>query len=441
MYTQCPNCDTAFRIGIPQLKAAQGKVRCGHCENVFNALLNLSEQAQEIPTVNDRAGHHAPPAGAITQANEVAQDLPNLQSPAREPSPLAASTSEAVAKPAVKPRFTVVDDASEKNGTTPAEPVAPVATANPTSIMSGRSGATARKPAQDSFKVNDTLSDSSIPTPSTSARDETAELHNAVYFEPLPEFPPDNEEQPAVDKQRREPVLDRPRQHTPKTRREMIVSTPRNTADRLRKEQFPTELPIFVPDRRSMPRLPEKDVTDYDALEDYPREEIKKTYHWQGTAAWTLGILALLAVLIVQYAYFMRADLAGYPALRPGLEKFCAAVKTFAECDIPLRRDLAQIEKQNSEVIAHPEVPDALRVSTTLINKANFPQPYPYLQVTLAGIDGAVIAKRRFHPNEYLGANVNIKRGMQPGDAVPVALEVATPNTDFNLQSWSIDLF
>ncbi len=41
MLTRCPACGTAFRVSALQLKAKQGKVRCGHCRRVFNALTTL----------------------------------------------------------------------------------------------------------------------------------------------------------------------------------------------------------------------------------------------------------------------------------------------------------------------------------------------------------------------------------------------------------------
>jgi len=44
MYTQCPDCSTAFRVTAEVLKQAAGKVRCGGCGNAFNALEYLSEQ-------------------------------------------------------------------------------------------------------------------------------------------------------------------------------------------------------------------------------------------------------------------------------------------------------------------------------------------------------------------------------------------------------------
>ncbi|MDH5617570.1 MAG: zinc-ribbon domain-containing protein [Gammaproteobacteria bacterium] len=47
MYTQCPDCSTAFRVTAEVLKQAAGKVRCGGCGNAFNALLYLSESLPE----------------------------------------------------------------------------------------------------------------------------------------------------------------------------------------------------------------------------------------------------------------------------------------------------------------------------------------------------------------------------------------------------------
>ncbi|HUX74008.1 MAG TPA: DUF3426 domain-containing protein [Steroidobacteraceae bacterium] len=45
MYTQCPNCETVFRLSAEVLRAAAGQVRCGRCGEVFNALSRLAEQA------------------------------------------------------------------------------------------------------------------------------------------------------------------------------------------------------------------------------------------------------------------------------------------------------------------------------------------------------------------------------------------------------------
>ncbi len=44
MLTRCPACATHFRVTPEQLKARSGRVRCGECQQVFNALDTLIEE-------------------------------------------------------------------------------------------------------------------------------------------------------------------------------------------------------------------------------------------------------------------------------------------------------------------------------------------------------------------------------------------------------------
>lgn len=43
MYTQCPDCQTRFRVTAGALRAARGTVRCGRCGSAFDALPRLSD--------------------------------------------------------------------------------------------------------------------------------------------------------------------------------------------------------------------------------------------------------------------------------------------------------------------------------------------------------------------------------------------------------------
>jgi predicted Zn finger-like uncharacterized protein len=44
MFTQCPQCETVFRLTADALSAAGGQVRCGRCSEVFDALKRLTEE-------------------------------------------------------------------------------------------------------------------------------------------------------------------------------------------------------------------------------------------------------------------------------------------------------------------------------------------------------------------------------------------------------------
>ena len=53
--TQCPHCQTSFRVSHSQLSMARGVVRCGACLQVFNAaqqLLNKSTETEQQPVAD-----------------------------------------------------------------------------------------------------------------------------------------------------------------------------------------------------------------------------------------------------------------------------------------------------------------------------------------------------------------------------------------------------
>ena len=57
MYTQCPECEVAFRVTAEVLKQAAGKVRCGGCGVAFNALAHLSEEMPVAPVSEGPSSH------------------------------------------------------------------------------------------------------------------------------------------------------------------------------------------------------------------------------------------------------------------------------------------------------------------------------------------------------------------------------------------------
>ncbi len=68
MYTQCPECEVAFRVTAAVLKQAAGKVRCGGCGVAFNALAHLSEEMPDAPASED-----PPPHALEVEADEPAE--------------------------------------------------------------------------------------------------------------------------------------------------------------------------------------------------------------------------------------------------------------------------------------------------------------------------------------------------------------------------------
>jgi predicted Zn finger-like uncharacterized protein len=60
--TSCPSCGTVFRVVQDQLKVSEGWVRCGHCQEVFNALEGLFDLSRRDTTTPEPSPDLAVPA-------------------------------------------------------------------------------------------------------------------------------------------------------------------------------------------------------------------------------------------------------------------------------------------------------------------------------------------------------------------------------------------
>lgn len=75
MLTQCPNCQTTFRVTTEILRVADGQVRCGRCQTQFDALERLideNEAATEQPSPEPRATRAPPAAPSRIEVEEPA---------------------------------------------------------------------------------------------------------------------------------------------------------------------------------------------------------------------------------------------------------------------------------------------------------------------------------------------------------------------------------
>ncbi len=75
MKTRCPDCQTTFRVTPDQLKARAGKVRCGQCQSVFNALDSLLEDSENA-TAPASPAIPAAPAALDAKTPSVMDELP-----------------------------------------------------------------------------------------------------------------------------------------------------------------------------------------------------------------------------------------------------------------------------------------------------------------------------------------------------------------------------
>lgn len=81
MRTRCPACATIFRVTSEQLRLKAGKVRCGHCQSVFNA---FDEFLPDTAVPADKSPPQAVPASPakVTEPVEIPQEpLPDSGPP------------------------------------------------------------------------------------------------------------------------------------------------------------------------------------------------------------------------------------------------------------------------------------------------------------------------------------------------------------------------
>jgi predicted Zn finger-like uncharacterized protein len=142
------------------------------------------------------------------------------------------------------------------------------------------------------------------------------------------------------------------------------------------------------------------------------------------TLSWSAAILLLIAGLVTEYAWFNRDQLLNQHQLQPYIAALCGHIR----CDgyISLR-DPGSIEMLSRNVYTHPNEKNALMITATMINHADFAQALPDVQIDFSSTRGDVVASRRFKPAEYLQSDHDALRPMQPDTPVTFNLEVVDP--------------
>ncbi|MFV2060227.1 MAG: DUF3426 domain-containing protein, partial [Gammaproteobacteria bacterium] len=139
------------------------------------------------------------------------------------------------------------------------------------------------------------------------------------------------------------------------------------------------------------------------------------------------SLILLCAGLLLQFAVFRSIEVQqSYPALKPLITKVC---KTFT-CDYNGPREIKKIQLISRDIRVHPNTKGALLISATIINNANYQQPYPNFSVKLSNLSGKTTAVRYFSPNDYLGKLSNKLLLMPPKQPIRIALEVVDPGKD-----------
>lgn len=156
--------------------------------------------------------------------------------------------------------------------------------------------------------------------------------------------------------------------------------------------------------------------------EDFGREFFSKPNNPLHVALLTVGSIILSIFFLGQITYWQNMDVLPKTWVR----EFCNVIG----CSKLIERDLSSIKILNRNIYTHPNVDNALMITTSFVNEGLNAQPLPQLQVALLNTQGQIVAIRTFAPIDYLINKELSASLLQPNHPVGARLEVFDPGSE-----------
>jgi len=146
--------------------------------------------------------------------------------------------------------------------------------------------------------------------------------------------------------------------------------------------------------------------------------------------------VTLFLLLTAQATYHFRDALAvKLPGLKPLLVQLCDQL----ECTVELPREAELLSIESSELEAHAKLMNVITLHALLHNRARYAQAWPSLELTLTDSRDEVIARRSFHPADYLNSDEEMEQGIGHNREREIALRLDT--TDLRPSGYRLLLF
>lgn len=366
--TQCPHCQTTFRVVHDQLKLRAGLVRCGYCKEIFNGIEHL-----------------LPPDDAVASPAPAATPVPPTAS---DDSPHAAFSAAAAFPAPSEEEF----------------PSAPDDTAAP---FDDSEEAVREEDAPESFTAAASPSPASVmPTsrlsftiPSHFER----EHHPPVYEEDDPK---------PADPLQRMTLLD--------FDRELPDSLDDLGKDGSITEPETDELDQAMADLQRKPwrrssakkNAGEPDIDDELEQDDEPgfvrKERARQQLGGKLRSTLIVACCVLVIAALLQASYIFRNQLAGmFPSAKPVLTALCSAIG----CRIALPTHINSVSIESSELQTQTGDSNTFSLTTLLRNESGLNQEWPLIELTLNDANEKPVLRRVFTPFEYLRNQDEVRIG------------------------------
>lgn len=394
--TQCPHCQTSFRVSHAQLSVARGVVRCGSCLQVFNAARQLLEQRAAKQAATAPA---APAPAPVVPAPPSAPTTP-------PPAPRAISQKQWSAAELDLDHLDLDEELArlEQREIQPAKAFGQERPPREETLSASRDDS-----AQGEEPWPDSLFNDAPPEPSDEPVASSGPTARAGRTEPSLSFELDDLDEPPVAERNATPRRDTEENLEPSLGQADAALDSAPEPPRGKRE-------------RNEPGLHDDVLLD---LVDDPihLDWQKRRSPWGRRLLWLLLVLLAAAALAGQYVAYHFDELARQDQYRPWFQQFCPQIG----CSVPSKVDIARIKSSNLVVRSHPEFSGALVVDAILYNRAPFSQPFPLLELRFADLNGHLIASRSFKPGEYLGGEMADHTEMPPQTPIHIALDILDP--------------
>ncbi|WP_286220894.1 DUF3426 domain-containing protein [Marinobacter apostichopi] len=392
LQTQCPKCETRFRVTDEQLGIAKGKVRCGNCLSVFNAI-----EHQVMPRSSSKPAAAQPEPETSGDYRTPEEDFVFADNPEEDASegPYA-GTKLTFSDDELSDSFRTMDD---KRGSDFQDAV--------------DDGTT--KDADESWAeaiLNETAKPASKPAP------EGEPPEKVQASEPEPDVPTETAE-PSFD-----PGMTSDFEPEPETK--PVQTSPETEPQDDFYEPFGNDTDFDFDARDDQLSEPMAATLPYDNLRREPVSVRGDNSGKLRTVIWSVVVLSLIGILVAQVAWFQFDRLSSIPELRPFYEKGCA----IAGCKLKPLINVDAIQSRKLVVRTDPDNRSQLVVNAVIINRADFEQPFPAIALTFSNLNGDVVAQSIFTPDEYLAGEGQGLSAMPKDTPVRIAIEIRDPGKD-----------
>ncbi|MBT8145667.1 MAG: DUF3426 domain-containing protein [Gammaproteobacteria bacterium] len=137
------------------------------------------------------------------------------------------------------------------------------------------------------------------------------------------------------------------------------------------------------------------------------------------------GFVSMLLAALV-FFWIQMPQLSQDPLFRPWYQTACNLVG----CTLPDYVNSDLVETSNLVVRSHPQREDTLELTAVFRNAAQFPQPFPLIELTFSDLSNRPMMVFEFLPDEYLPQALRGMPLMPVGAPVQITLDLADPGAD-----------